>query len=229
MAKDYAKQYSKYRYQRPKRKRHRYLWLVLGVAIGLFILGLFFLKSTNKQYTVQQTTEDKLKKKILATPVPKPPEPKFDFYNILPQDKLNLSPQAIPSAKQTLPIDKGMAAPITVAPMQQKPLDAMLSATPEQVAIAEVKKQLEQEMDQLSNNAYFLILGSFPNATQAEQLQAQALLKGFPVRKKLDLVHGKPIYQIFIGPSELSKLAEQQKRLSAAGLDSMLTKIAPYR
>jgi cell division protein FtsN len=103
----------------------------------------------------------------------------------------------------------------------------MLSATPEQVAIAEVKRQLEQEMGQLTNNAYFLILGRFSNSAQAEQLQAQALLKGFPVRKKLVVVYGKSTYQIFIGPSELNKLAKEQKRLSAAGLDSMLTKIAP--
>jgi cell division protein FtsN len=225
MAKDYAKQYTKYRYQRPKRNRHRYLWIMLGVAVGLFILGLFFLKSTNKQSTIQQT-EDKLKKKILAAPVPKPPEPKFDFYNILPQDKLNLSPQAMSSVKEVLPIAKEMVASITAVPVQ-KPLDAMLSATPEQVAIAEVKKQLEQEMGQLANNPYFLILGSFSNATQAEQLQAQALLKGFPVRKKLGLINGKPTYQIFIGPSDLNKLVKAQKRLSAAGLDSTLTKIAP--
>ncbi len=226
MAKDYAKQYSKYRYQRPKRNRHRYLWIMLGVAVSLFVLGLFFLKSANKQVVGQQT-EDKLNKKILAAPVPKTPEPKFDFYNILPQDKLNLSSQAISSVKEVLPIAKEMAASITAAPTQQKPLDAMLSATPEQLAIAEVKKQLEQEMSQLTNNAYYLILGSFSNVTQAEQLQAQALLKGFPVRKKLDLVNGKNTYQIFIGPSELNKLAKEQKRLSAAGLDSMLTKIAP--
>ena len=225
MAKDYAKQYTKYRYQRPKRNRHRYLWIMLGAAISLFISGLFFLKSASKQSTVQQI-EDKLKKKILAVPVPKPPEPKFDFYNILPQDKLNLSPQTMSSVKEELPIAKEMTASITEAPVQ-KPLAAMLSATPEQVAIAEVKRQLEQEMGQLTNNAYFLILGRFSNSAQAEQLQAQALLKGFPVRKKLGVVYGKSTYQIFIGPSELNKLAKEQKRLSAAGLDSMLTKIAP--
>ncbi len=223
MAKDYAKQYTKYRYQRPK--RHRYLWIMLGISISLFILGLFFLKSANKQSTVQQI-EDKLKKKILAAPAPKPLEPKFDFYNTLQQDKLNLSPQTMLSAKEELAIAQEMTASITKAPVQ-KPLDAMLSATPEQIAITEVKRQLEQEMGQLTNNAYVLILGSFSNSIQAEQLQAQALLKGFPVRKKLGLFNGKSTYQIFIGPSALNKLAKEQKRLNAAGLDSMLTKIAP--
>ena len=58
MAKDYAKQYTKYRYQRPKRNRHRYLWIMLGAAISLFISGLFFLKSASKQGTVKQI-EDK--------------------------------------------------------------------------------------------------------------------------------------------------------------------------
>ena len=54
MAKDYAKQYTKYRYQRPKRNRHRYLWIMLGAAISLFISGLFFFKFASKQGTVQQ-------------------------------------------------------------------------------------------------------------------------------------------------------------------------------
>ena len=48
MAKDYAKKYTKYKYLTPRRRSNRYLWVILGISIGLFILGLFFLKPIHK-------------------------------------------------------------------------------------------------------------------------------------------------------------------------------------
>jgi cell division protein FtsN len=109
----------------------------------------------------------------------------------------------------------------------QRPIDAMLSSTPEQVAIAEAKKQLEEEMGQFNDEVYMLILGNFTDRAHAEQLQAQALLKGFPVQKKTNLINGKLIYQIFIGPSNLGRLTEEKKRLNEAGLTAILIKIPP--
>lgn len=227
MAKDYAKKYTKFNYQTPRRKKNRYLWvMMLGFAISLFILGLFFLKPVNKPDAMQQAAA-KLKRKILEAPVPKSSEPKFDFYNILSQDSLNLSPQALsPVPAETLPTANEMPPSINTSPAQ-KPLDTVLSATPEQVAIAEAKKQLEQEIGQLTGDIYILVLGNFTDPVQAEQLQAQALLKGFPVEKKKNLVNGRPIYQIFIGPSAINKLTDEQKRLSTAGLAAVMTKINP--
>ena len=108
-----------------------------------------------------------------------------------------------------------------------RPIDAMLSPTPEQVAIAEAKKQLEEEMGKFNNEVYMLVLGNFTDRAHAEQLQAQALLKGFPVQKKISLVNGKPIYQIVMGPSDLNKLTQEKKRLNAAGLAAILIKITP--
>jgi len=226
MVKDYAKKYTKFNYQTPRRKKNRYLWvMMLGLAISLFILGLFFLKPVNKPDAMQQA-EAKLKKKILEAPVPKPSEPKFDFYNILSQDNLNLSPQALSPVSETLPTANEMPTSINTSPAQ-KPLDTMLSTTPEQVAIVEAKKQLEQEMGQLTDDIYILVLGNFTGLVQAEQLQAQALLKGFPVKKKQNLVNGRPMYQIFIGPLAINKLTDEQKRLNTAGLAAVMTKINP--
>ena len=87
MARDYVK-YSTYRTRRSR--RHRFL-MKLGLVIGVIILGwgLLFFKSHNRQQIVQATTS-KPKQKIVEIPAPKPPEPKFDFYNILPQRSLIL-------------------------------------------------------------------------------------------------------------------------------------------
>lgn len=217
MAKDYAK-YATYQKVRANRSR---FWAMLGLVLALcmLILGLFFFKAHNKQQIAQQA-EDKLKQKILEAPAPKPPEPKFDFYNILPQDNLTLSAQS-PAAVTTT------AEEASVSSALKKPLDGLLSATPEQVAIAEAKKQLDQEMSQLSSEVYGLILGNFQDVSQAEQYQAQALLKGFPVQSKVVNVNGGTNYQLFMGPYTLAIASQQQKRLNAAGIQASLLKVNP--
>lgn len=224
MAKDYAKKYTKYKYLTPRRKNHRYIWVMLGVSIGLFILGLFFLKPIHKGKPIQ-SAEKIVNKKNIEAPAPQSPEPKFDFYNILPQENSNLSSQ-VDSAMKEIALPKDMSTSIHTD-SGHRPIDAMLSPTPEQVAIAEAKKQLDQEMGQFNNEVYMLVLGNFTDRAHAEQLQAQALLKGFPVQKKISLVNGKPIYQIVMGPSDLNKLTQEKKRLNAAGLAAILIKITP--
>jgi SPOR domain len=224
MAKDYAKKYTKYQYLTPRRRSNRYLWVMLGISIGLFILGLFFFKPVHKGKAIQSAEKIVVKKNI-EVPAPQSPEPKFDFYNILPQDNLNLLPH-VDSAMKEMPLSNDMTTSLH-AFSGQRPIDAMLSSTPEQVAIAEAKKQLEEEMGQFNDEVYMLILGNFTDRAHAEQLQAQALLKGFPVQKKTNLINGKLIYQIFIGPSNLGRLTEEKKRLNEAGLTAILIKIPP--
>lgn len=224
MAKDYAKKYTKYKYLTPRRKNNRYLWIMLGISIGLFILGLFFLKPVHKGRSIQ-SVEKIADKKNIEVPAPQSPEPKFDFYNILPQDNLNLS-QHVDSAMKEMPLSNDMTTSLHTSSGQRR-IDEMLSPTPEQVAIAEAKKQLEEEMGQFNDEIYMLVLGDFTDRAHAEQLQAQALLKGFPVQKKANLVNGKLIYQISIGPSNLGRLTEEKRRLNKAGLAAILIKITP--
>ncbi len=224
MAKDYAKKYTKYKYLTPRRKNHRYIWVMLGISVALFIFGLFFLKSIHKGKPIQ-SAEKIINKKNIEVPAPQSPEPKFDFYNILPQENSNLSSH-VDSAMKEIALSNDMSTSIHPA-SGHTPIDAMLSPAPEQVAIAEAKKQLEEEMSQFNNEVYMLVLGNFTDRAHAEQLQAQALLKGFPVQKKVNLVNGKPIYQIVMGPSDLNKLSQEKKRLNAAGLAAILIKISP--
>lgn len=225
MAKDYAK-YTTYRKGRSQRSL---LLVMLGLCIGLFVLGLgLFLKFPPKQQIIQQT-ENKLKQKILEGPAPKPPEPKFDFYNILTQDQLTSSPQAVEdSALSNTQQAIAVAVPnepASASSSVKKPLNSLFTS-PEQVAIAEAKKQLDQEINQLNKAAYILVLGNFPTISQAEQYQAQALLKGFPVHRKVNKVNGQRVYQLFMGPySGLTLASQQQKRLNAAGMETALLKL----
>lgn len=223
MAKDYAKKYIKYKYLTPRRKNNRSLWLMLGISVSLFILGLFFLKPIPQVKRIQPA-EKIVNKKKLEPPVPQSPEPKFDFYNILPRENLKLSPH-VDTAIEEMPAPSDMSASFQTA-SGHRPIDVMLSPTPEQVAIAEARKQLEEEMGQFNSEAYILVLGNFTDRVRAEQLQAQALLKGFPMQKKLSLINGKSVYQIFMGPFDLNKVAQEKQRLDEAGLESVLTKIS---
>lgn len=223
MAKDYAKKYTRFNYQTPRRKKNRYLRIILVAVIGLFMVGLPFLKSAKKSNVTQQTGT-KLKKKVLEAPVPKLPEPKFDFYNILPQDNINLSSRAISSGTRALPTASKLSAPIDTSAVQ-KPSGTMFGVTPEQAAIVEAKKHFEQEIGQLTDDVYILTLGNFTDPIQAEQLQAKALLKGFPVKKRRNLIDGKVMYQIFMGPIAINRLIKEKKRLNTAGLSAVLTKI----
>ncbi len=220
MVKDYAKKYRKFKYPVPRRKNNAtVLWWVLGISLILFVFGLGFLKSIHKEKPIRPI-EKTIKKKNIQTPTPQPPEPKFDFYNILPHENLSL-PQRGDSVIKEMPLSNDITSSL-----ESKSINTMISPTPEQVAIAEAKKQLEEEMGKL-NQSYILVLGNFTDRSHAEQLQAEALLKGFPVRKKVIWIDGKPTYQIVIGPADLSQLSNEKKRLSAAGLPAILDKITP--
>ncbi len=234
MIKDYAK-YTTYRRGRSRQFRLR---TRLGLLISLLILGvgLFFLKfhsrqQTNNSQQIAQQTANKLKQQILEAPAPKPPEPKFDFYNILPKDSLPSPTQptnqlVLPSTPQA---DTVLTHDTTSASLQlKKPLTraAAGGTSPEQAVMAETKQQLDREINQLSNDNYMLVLGNFQKISQSEQYQAQALLKGFPVRSRVNRIHGAVVYQLFMGPYPgLALASQQQKRLSAAGMESILAKL----
>jgi cell division septation protein DedD len=225
MTKDYAK-YGIYR--KTPLRRYR-VWKMLGLVIGLLILATFFLMPHHKSLVKPEITSasaNKLKKKIVESPSPKPPEPEFDFYNILPQENFSLSSPAAENTASSVEKNISPANKTSVAAPLEKPLNNLMNTTPEQVAIAEAKKQLEQEISQPGKAVYILVLGSFSNAAQAEQYQAQALLKGFPVQNAKHNVNGKLSYQLFMGPYlSLTLASQQQKHLNAAGIQATLVKL----
>jgi SPOR domain len=228
MAKDYAK-YTLYRKSRSKRSR---LWTLLGLTVSLLLLAIvpFLFTYRSASPTAIQAEKKHLKPLVrpktalLEPPKPLSPEPKFDFYNVLPDEQPTLSDSTptraggnlvVPEIKDVLPNKK----------VKQNSVPLLIS--PEQLAIAEAKKQLEHEVSQFDAKAagYVLILGEYPEAQQAEQSQAQALLKGFPVKSIHYQQQGKEIYQLFVGPyPDLVSVTEQKKRLIKAGISIQVAK-----
>ena len=78
-----------------------------------------------------------------------------------------------------------------------------------------------------ANAVYILVLGNFAEISQAEQYQAQALLKGFPVKSKIKKNNGTVSYQLFTGPYSGLVLASQQKKTftGSGGMTPTLVKL----
>lgn len=98
MARDY-----KYRTRRkPRRKSPPWIWAFAGLSVGLFIAFLVLLKTksvpTDEQaVTLNMPTEEAVHqvRKTPQKPVPPPPKPRFDFYNLLPEMEVIVPEQEI--------------------------------------------------------------------------------------------------------------------------------------
>lgn len=82
-------------------------WLVTGLAIGLLVAFLVFLQMRPPASSslpaplsrpLEKDTRDVRRKQ--AAPVPPPPKPRFDFYNILPEMEVIVPEQAITGRPQ---------------------------------------------------------------------------------------------------------------------------------
>lgn len=228
MAKDYAK-YTLYRKSRSKRNR---LWTLLGLTISLLSLAIVPFLFTYRSASPTSVQEEKKhlkplvrpKTALLEPPKPLSPEPKFDFYNVLPNEQLTLSDSTSARTNRSLVTPK-IKDGLPNKKVGQNSVPLLIS--PEQLAIAEAKKQLEHEVSQVDANAagYILILGEYPEVQQAEQSQAQALLKGFPVKSIHYQQQGKEVYKLFVGPyRDLVSVSEQKKRLIKAGIPTQVAK-----
>jgi cell division protein FtsN len=103
----------KYRVSRKKRskKSSPVAWLMTGLAVGLFAAFLVFLQMRpasnlpEKSVTAEPINEP-LKKdtrdvhKRETKPIPPPPKPRFDFYNLLPEMEVVIPEQEITGVKK---------------------------------------------------------------------------------------------------------------------------------
>jgi len=85
---------------RPKRRYKKktgtpppWIWTVVGLIAGLFVAFLVFLQMRPHTMVASQTIEPekpaepagRTKHKVREKPIPAPPKPRFDFYNLLPE------------------------------------------------------------------------------------------------------------------------------------------------
>lgn len=213
MRKDYAKTKTK---NQPK-KRYRgkakgstlegKLWLLACVLIGLFILGLFYLKKE----------EAKLAKKSLPTAVTSATAatkssittPRFDFYTMLPSGKVNTTSIASITSATT---PAKVAIPVTAR---------------DQVALL-TKQQLEETSQETPRphplGLFILQLGLFKNFSLADEQKAQLVLLGIEAKVKTIKKNGV-WYQVWLGPYKSSAQAQKmQQKLKANQIKSVVIK-----
>lgn len=177
-----------------------WVWLVGGLAIGLFIALLVYINEntspSNKSRfsdTVSniftQTTKDvRDVTRQKQTPPGKPSEassaqkPRFDFYTILPELEI---------------------------------------AIPEEDLIPSKKPSVTQQ----AAGDYILQVGSFKQSEQADQLKARLALQGIEASIQSVAINSDTWHRVRIGPiNDLSTLNQVRKRLQKNGIASIVVK-----
>lgn len=199
----------KHRAHRRKKKHSASPWLgvVTGLLIGLFIAFLVYIKMQANDSTTQVVVKESLpaqsvqedvrdvrkEKKATITP----PEPRFDFYNLLPEMEV-----IVPESE----IKKPRAKP----------------AAPDSPTASTSAKTIA--------GTYYLQVGSFKNAEQADNLKAKLAFSGFEtvIHKATLEISGKSetFHRVRVGPfNNLDAANRSREKLIASGIDSKVVEI----
>lgn len=220
--------------------------IVVGVLIGLFIAGLMAIKLIGSHVFSEQVETIKSPEKQPPAkknePI-KPPQPRFDFYTMLPKvdssatseqlagTKTNNSDNAVSTASQPVtkresPTSMPNTVELTFKPEAKK----IPQAAPQTLDIATLAKlRIEQEIQQANHDLptvrYVLALAAFKDYTIADQQKAQYLLKGLSVKIKKVEKKGEIFYRIWMGPySSVQQAKQQQRALQEQHVKSVITK-----
>jgi cell division protein FtsN len=187
-----------------------WLWLLLGLAVGIFVAFLWHLWELRKEAAARHAEtpsalvapesgkdaagkgKDKAPANTPASPANgKGEEPRFDFYTLLPNQ------EAMPGKKPLPPVP-----PATPAP----PANAA-AGTP-------------------AEPAFILQAGSFKSEEEADKRRASILMLGMPVKIiKVPVKPGETWFRVVVGPFA-GKAAAQTARssLRSNGVDTLVLK-----
>ena len=191
MSRDYAK--SQHQENKPI---PGWIWMLSGLAIGLFVALLVYIKdnSTGKlvipdtvSKVFQKQTDTRDVKKTETTPPPEPAtssKPKFDFYTILPELEV---------------------------------------AIPEQELL---KSNNEESSEEKPTQQYMLQAGSFKKFEEADKLRARLILQGIEANiQKVKINDTDTWHRVRIGPLNSVKALNQTRlRLRNLGIASIVVK-----
>lgn len=169
-----------------------WLWLLLGLAFGLFAAFLWHLWELREEgqkkdsagiAEIAPATPDAKKEKAAAnTPASaangKGEEPRFDFYTLLPNQ------EAMAGKKPDVPTaaNSGSVAPVS---------------------------------------SYILQAGSFKSEAEADKRRASILMLGLPVKVQ-KVPGSETWYRVLVGPFEGKEAAQQARsNLKASGVDTL--------
>jgi len=188
--------------RKQKKSLPGYVWLLSGLAIGLFVAFIIYLdkqpENTNdfgsavqaeleklKQAKKNATEKTTTKKKI----VPEKKEQKFNFYTLLPELEL-----LIPESETRPPENSS---------------NAQSSNTNSNASIPASKQ-------------YVLQLGSFQNLTDAEKLKATIAFLGIEAGIQHVSINNQTWHRVRTGPyNNKQQLYQYQKRLKQNGINAI--------
>jgi cell division protein FtsN len=197
MARDYK--------HRSRRKRRTstsppWVWLAVGLLVGLFVAFLTYLQMRPQQQQADNgdpvalpvPRQDEASQpparppSVPEPPAPEPPRPRFDFYNLLPEMEV-----IVPERE------------ITGSPTQ------------------EGVKRVEQP------GTYLLQAASFRGREQADQLRARLAMLGLETSVQTVTINDRESWhRVLVGPfSNLSDLNKARALLQKNGVDAILIRL----
>lgn len=197
----------------------RALWGLLAAVIILFVAMLAWLGTREPQ--PESTVSADLPReaarpaaaqqdaRAVTTPAPKeppkelaPPPPRYEFYNMLPAQKVEIPPPPAPAA---------------VAP-----------ATPPPVAATDIppaKPDVAVTTQGATTGSRFeLQVGSFRRYEEADRRKAELALLGFSASIQSTNVNGETWHRVKVGPLPEAEARKVRDRLKAVGMNPLLVK-----
>ena len=174
-----------------------WVWLLSGLAIGLFVALLVYLKDAPTPETVTATPSISVSKgtqdtrevrKPDAEEIPPPPKPRFDFYTLLPELEVvvpedEISGERTPESREAAP------------------------------------KVMTED------GRFILQAGSFRKFEEADRLKASLALLGVQAHIQKVEVNNDTWHRVRIGPiTSLAEINDIRSRLKANDIDTMLLK-----
>jgi|GEM_PF-4155179 len=232
-------------------------WPLAGILIVLFAIGIFYLKQQSDkiaaeqgdagssiiQRTMKQNNQETTSRLPLAnkqSPVantgkPQPaaqpapaPQPKFDFYTMLPKGQnaatTTKTTPPPPAVTAQPPVTKP-AAPVVKAPVYHQPstkeLEKNAQADTSDLIAAEIEKlnnakpeKAKAETNSVKTTAHYIVqLGVFKNYSDADQLKAKIVLQGFEVSVKSFKKQSTTLYRVYMGSYPSLAAAKKQQLL----------------
>jgi cell division protein FtsN len=195
-----------------------WLTFLLGVAVGLFIAFLWYVKEQERAKTPVAGAPEAVKP---GAPGAEPPQ--FDFYTILTEQEV-----VIPDQDSKEPVKIREAREVVKETPEPKPEPAKIeTAKPETVKTEPAKAPAQTKPAATRSGGYVLQVGSFKKMEEADRLRASLALLG--VESSVQVVRlgdGEQWHRVRVGPFEDMERAKQIRvRLTQNKIKSILLQV----
>lgn len=187
---------------RRNRPRTCVWWFLVGALLGAFGVGIAWIQGTPSPLPAQVAAIPKAER-------PAPPQPSFQFPNLLKETVVDTragKPPPPPAPRPEPPPREPVAEPA-----------AYVGAGP---AVVETARPAPP-------GSYLLQVGSFKRAADAERMKAELALLGISTRVEAVTINNGAVYhRVRTGPYQGKQaLEEARKRLQRHGKDAMAVKV----